>query len=330
MTRPTVALVMIVRDEEAVIGRCLGRLHGLIDFAVICDTGSHDRTVDFADQTLRSYREQIPRFFVHHSWKDFATNRNLALEFARERTNCDYLLMIDADEELFAPPGYGYGEGFTGAHPAYQIWTDYEGLRYPRVQLTQRKLDFYYEMPVHEELMLGDTPARYLRGITDLPMLVNVPHRDGARSGAGAQKFVGDAALLHDFLRANPLHTRAWFYYAQALRDGGGTLEDAANAYGHRAELGGWPQEVFVSLLERAKCMERLAGPTDLDLAKVMDAYLAAHTYRPSRAEAIRHLIRFCESRGQQGFTEQLKNQLPKTMTKDILFVEANCYVGIE
>lgn len=328
MNRPTVCLVMIVRDEEKILARCLGRLRGIVDAAVIVDTGSADRTIEIARNELALHN--IPIQLAAHKWQDFATNRNRALQLARERTTCDYLLMIDADEELFAPPGQGYGTGFTGEHPAYQIWTDYEGLRYPRVQLTRRSMDFFYEMPVHEELMNGNTPVRYMAGIVDLPMCVNVPHKDGARSGAGAQKFVGDAELLHEFLRANPVHTRAWFYYAQALRDGGGTIEDAANAYGHRAELGGWAQEVFVSLLERAKCMERLAGPSDLDLAKVMDAYLAAHTYRPSRAEAICHLIRFCESRGQQGFTEQLKNQLPKVMTKDILFVEANCYVGIE
>jgi hypothetical protein len=72
--------------------------------------------------------------------------------------------------------------------------------------------------------------------------------------------------------------------------------------------------------------MERLAGEGEKDIARVMDAYLDAHRLRPSRAEAVRHLIRFLESRKQQGFTENLQRLLPKEPTQDILFVEAWAY----
>ena len=42
--RPTVGLAMIVRDEAAIIARCLRSVRDKIDTWVICDTGSTDGT----------------------------------------------------------------------------------------------------------------------------------------------------------------------------------------------------------------------------------------------------------------------------------------------
>ena len=44
----TVSLCMIVRDEEAVLGRCLDSVKDAVDEIVIVDTGSADRTKEIA------------------------------------------------------------------------------------------------------------------------------------------------------------------------------------------------------------------------------------------------------------------------------------------
>ena len=41
-------LVMIVKDEERCLGRCLKAAGPLVDEIVIADTGSSDRTVEIA------------------------------------------------------------------------------------------------------------------------------------------------------------------------------------------------------------------------------------------------------------------------------------------
>ena len=45
---PTVSLCMIVKNEEAVLARCLDSLNGLMDEIIIVDTGSTDSTKDIA------------------------------------------------------------------------------------------------------------------------------------------------------------------------------------------------------------------------------------------------------------------------------------------
>ena len=52
VTDPSVALCMIVRNEEPIVERCLESVAELIDAWVICDTGSHDRTPELIRSAL--------------------------------------------------------------------------------------------------------------------------------------------------------------------------------------------------------------------------------------------------------------------------------------
>ena len=52
----SISLCMIVRDEEAVLGRCLESVRGLMDEMILVDTGSVDRTKEIAaEYTDRVY-----------------------------------------------------------------------------------------------------------------------------------------------------------------------------------------------------------------------------------------------------------------------------------
>ncbi|MDT7762047.1 MAG: hypothetical protein QOC63_1467, partial [Mycobacterium sp.] len=58
-------------------------------------------------------------------------------------------------------------------------------------------------------------------------------------------------------VQRNPDDARSVFYLAQSYYD----LRDFANArdwYGHRAEMGGWDEEVYVALFRRAQAMSEL------------------------------------------------------------------------
>ncbi|MDD6910576.1 glycosyltransferase [Actinobacillus minor] len=48
----TLCLVMIVRNEEKVIERCLNRVKDHIDYWVIVDTGSDDKTPDLIQKNV--------------------------------------------------------------------------------------------------------------------------------------------------------------------------------------------------------------------------------------------------------------------------------------
>lgn len=87
-----ISVVMIVRNEEAVLARCLESVKEA-DEIIICDTGSTDRTLDIA----RQYTDKI---FTDYTWEDhFAKARN----HAKSKATGDWILSIDADEFLTCP-----------------------------------------------------------------------------------------------------------------------------------------------------------------------------------------------------------------------------------
>lgn len=80
---------MIVKDEEAVLGRCLESVGDMVDEIIILDTGSTDRTREIAER----YTDKVYSF----EWVDhFAKARNAAFSYA----TMPYLLWLDADDVL--------------------------------------------------------------------------------------------------------------------------------------------------------------------------------------------------------------------------------------
>ncbi len=84
------SLVMITKNEEGNIERCLRSVEGLANEIVIVDTGSTDRTIEIA----RSLNANV----FQHTFEpfSFAKARNKALRYAMG----DWILQLDADEEL--------------------------------------------------------------------------------------------------------------------------------------------------------------------------------------------------------------------------------------
>lgn len=83
----TISLCMIVRDEEAVLGRCLDSIKDTVDEIIIVDTGSKDGTKGIA----AGYTDKIYDF----KWvDDFSAARNEAFS----KAEMDYCMWLDADD----------------------------------------------------------------------------------------------------------------------------------------------------------------------------------------------------------------------------------------
>jgi glycosyltransferase involved in cell wall biosynthesis len=83
------SVCLIVKNEERFLPQCLQSIRGLGQQIVVVDTGSTDRTVEIA----KEFGAEI----YSRPWNDdFAAARNAALEHATG----DWILMLDADEEL--------------------------------------------------------------------------------------------------------------------------------------------------------------------------------------------------------------------------------------
>lgn len=87
--RVLVSVVLIARDEEEHLPRCLASVDELACEIILHDTGSTDRTMEIA-------REYGARVFQEAWTGDFSHHRNAALEQARG----EILVVIDADEEI--------------------------------------------------------------------------------------------------------------------------------------------------------------------------------------------------------------------------------------
>lgn len=84
-----ISAVLIVKNEEVLLSRCLSSLKGL-DEIIICDTGSSDKTIEIAKQ----YTDKV---YTDFTWCDnFAKARN----HAKSKAAGDWILSIDADEIL--------------------------------------------------------------------------------------------------------------------------------------------------------------------------------------------------------------------------------------
>lgn len=265
-------LAMIVRDEAAVIERCLDSVVHLIDTWTIVDTGSVDATRDL----IRARLSHLPGQLYERPWRDFAANRNELLDLAGG--TADHLILLDADIEVIVE-NFDIDQLTDDAHEIEVRG----GLVYRMPYIVRSSAPWYYLGATHEFLTSDEMLVRSF-----LPTLAFHHHGDG---GSRGDKFERDRRLLEQTLRDDPNDLRALFYLAQtrqALGDAGGALA----AYRRRIELGGWDEEVFWCLYQIGRVLESRG-----EWAYASQAYLAAWEYRPSWAEPLFRLAQGYRSR---------------------------------
>lgn len=115
-----------------VIGRCLQAVKPLIDtWVIVVDTGSTDGT----QALIRSLPGDVPGHLHERPWRNFGHNRSEAILLARGAA--DYLLFLDADDILEAPPAYAWP---TLDLDAYELPIVHSDLRYRRIALVREAL----------------------------------------------------------------------------------------------------------------------------------------------------------------------------------------------
>jgi glycosyltransferase involved in cell wall biosynthesis len=306
----TICLNMIVRDEAHVIERCLSTLRPVIDSWVIVDTGSIDGTQD----VVRAALAGIPGELHERTWVDFGTNRTQALALAKGRA--DYTLVFDADEELLVPGGFTWPDL---TEPAYSLEFRLGAVRYSRACIVRNDLPWRFEGVLHEYLTCGEKVAN-----PEIPGLQVRVHSDGGRSKIDPiAKYSRDAQILEQALVDDPDNTRYLFYLAQSYRDSQ-QYEAAVAAYERRAAAGGWDEEVWYCLYELGKLSEKL----DLADGVVLDRYLKAFEFRPTRAESLYQLARrYRERRAFATGKVFAEAAMAISEPSDRLFVESDIYV---
>jgi len=294
---------MIVKNEGKIIQRALASVAHLLDYWVICDTGSTDDTVDcirqfFAERGIAGELHSV-------GWRNFGYNRTQALQLARSKA--DFLLLMDADMELVDT---GFCKDML-QHPHYFIRQYNGSLVYYNTRLISTTPNWQSIGVTHEYYQPDDAPIPSRK----LESLYFLDHTDG---GCKADKFTRDIALLLDGLRAEPNNNRYKFYLAGSYKD----IGDNANAikwYEQRIQGGEWAEEVYYSRYMKMICESRAEYPFSHWLLTGLEAFAC----RPQRLEALYEIVKYCRETRQYGLGYQLgRAQENLLFPTDSLFVD--------
>ncbi|MBS0625779.1 MAG: glycosyltransferase family 2 protein [Verrucomicrobia bacterium] len=293
-----ICLNMIVKNEAAVIERCLSSVKNLIDYWVIADTGSTDGTQEIIRQSLAG----IPGELHERPWIDFSHNRNEVLQLSKGKG--DYLLFIDADEKLIAT---SFQKKLEKDHYFIQVQQP-DGSQYYRVAFVKNGLDWKWRGAIHEEIFSSEA-----KSVGTLEGIINFSDSSQGARSQDPEKYLKDAALLEK----EPETPRTLFFlglsYGNALQ-----FDKALKNYKKRAALGGDEEEVFFSLFCIANAQQHLGYPPET----FIQSFIKAHLYRPTRTEPL-YALAYYYSETANPFFAYLISQYGLTLppTKDTHFV---------
>ena len=146
----TLSLCMIVKDEEAMIGRCLEAARDAVDEIIVVDTGSTDRTVEIA--------ERHGARVLHHVWDgDFSAARNASFAAATG----DWVMYLDADEVLVADDAQRLSAltGRTWREAFFLTETNHTGdiedgtaITHDAMRVFRNRPEYRFEGRIHEQI----------------------------------------------------------------------------------------------------------------------------------------------------------------------------------
>jgi len=244
---PTISVCMIVRDEEDTLARCLASVRRVADEIVVVDTGSQDATVAIAQRYagtrlgLVSGATPAARCAaaergeaasgvaaVHHfTWcDDFSAARNESLRHA----TCDWVLVVDADDELGDPAGLKEYLACAGriatpdaASPRQEVKVCSMRTRIPHrgqagetivehPRLFRNHLGFHYRGPVHEQLCSASGDPATADAALDLWVYHHGYLEDEAEQAKRGER---NLRILRAWVARNPQDAWAQFCLAQ-------------------------------------------------------------------------------------------------------------------
>jgi glycosyltransferase involved in cell wall biosynthesis len=284
---PKICLTMIVKNEEAIIVRCLNAVKDIVDCIAICDTGSTDRTVSLIETFMQE--NKIPGRVYHHHWQNFGHNRTLSAQAAQEvlkelgyNLKETYLLMLDADMLLEIQPTFQRSELKEDAYLILQKsnWISYYNLRLLRASLPWKSIG------VTHEYWGCERPFNRCQIST---LTIN----DKEDGGCKADKHERDLKLLEQGLQCEPNNERYMFYYAQTLKNLQ-RYKEAITWFENHIAHSNWQEEIWYSKYMIGECYEALDNWN-----QTLSYYLEAYESNPVRAETLYKIAHHYREKGQ-------------------------------
>jgi glycosyltransferase involved in cell wall biosynthesis len=325
-----ICLVMIVRDESAIIRRALDSMKHIIDTFLIMDTGSKDGTPNI----IRAWATEnnIMGDVFHVPWVNFGHNKTQLIQGARGHHNphiscASYYVWLDADEVWITdsanPESYILDKQYVlqkfnacPKHDIFMIPTLFGPLKYRRWNACRNNQLYRWDQPVHE-IFVGEER----NDSVDIDGIVLLARKEG-NSSRNPDRYKNDAAMFLEYLRDHVDDPRATYYLAQTYE----SFDTAASIEWHKkrvAILSGYNEERYISCLHLGRLVT--------DESEKITHWLAGTRINPGRLECFYELLmleyRKNNHRGVIGWGFSAPDE--REPRKDWLFVEPAVYNGM-
>lgn len=311
---PYIIALLMIKNEEKIICRCIESLERHVDAFCICDTGSTDDTIQRIDQYFMK-KPQLTYKVFQYGWTNFGKSRSQSFEFCRDfgkaigvPLDYTYALVLDADMK-FVCDTFPRQCLTANGHFLYQ---DNGRTRYQNTRLLKLSFDWKCTGVTHE----------YWDGDNGSIIPYSLVHIDDVNDGGCKDdKFPRDRALLEKGLADEPTNVRYMFYLARTLADMG-EHHRAIKMFKMRIKAGGWGEEIWYSMYQIAKI-----HAVRKNFVKMEYWALKAFDYDNTRAENILLLARVFRV-----ISKHLKSWyyveigLGIKLPESKLFLEVDCY----
>ena len=283
-TIPTLCFITMCKNEEHCIQQTLESVYKHIDYWVVCDTGSTDKTCEIVTNFFKE--KNIPGELFVDEWIGFDKNKTLMFERAYKKT--DYVLHLDADD--FFVGDFKKELISQAKSDKFDFKTKRGNSQFTTSYLYNNSLQWVYAGVAHNIIVCLNKSniiesKIFVSQDGDGELYVDANER-GSRK-LDPNKYLKDALRLKDqffeTLYDDPygLTNRSVFYTAQSYYDSK-MFKEAYQWYNLYTKLKDtWVEEEFESQMRIGRCMIELKFHVD----KVINQFERAIQIFPDRAE---------------------------------------------
>ena len=276
----TLALCMIVRDEEACLERCLSSVKDCVDEIIIVDTGSVDKTKEIA----KKFTDKIYDF----EWVyDFSKARNYSFDLSK----CEYNMWLDADdivpEETVKKINEWKEKGEACDTMMCSYVTSFDENFKPLFAFTRERImknikALRWKDPIHEVV----SPYGRLLYRNDIAIYHNKKNKPYTDRNLNIYR-----RMIENKVKFSP---RQQFYYARELYYNN-LIDEAIHQFSiFLSENKGWTENNIEACLNLAKCYQ-LKG----EIRSALTALFGSFIYSVPRGEVLYEIGKIFEGKNQ-------------------------------
>jgi hypothetical protein len=327
--KPTICFATMCKNEQHCIEETLESVYKYIDYWIICDTGSTDKTCEIIKNFFKA--KNINGELFIDEWVGFGFNKTKMFERCYKKT--DYIIHMDADDVLCGEFSLSYKDDYANKI-AYEVKMKRGNYQYYNLVLFNNQFKWKICGVAHTIANCSNNVNNLETGkLSDKEFYVL--SRDTGNRSSDPQKYLKDAILLQNqffdtlFKDDDDLNNRSVFYTAQSYMDCGDYL-NAIKWYSLYLKLKNTQsEEVFESYLRIGICLKKINS----DESTTLNYFNISKNMFKDRAEPYYELGKFYfeHKKYYQAFVhfKIAKNKnYNDVVNKYMLFINENAYNG--